>query len=205
MSTLYLARHGQDADNAAGILNGHRDEPLTEAGEAQARQLAFGIKDAGITVSKVFTSPLTRAKRTGEIVADLLAINEVVSLESLIERDFGVMTGKHVSEIKPMCAPEIIETDTVTYFLCPEGAETFPKLLDRAAGALREVKEQSDGQPALVVGHGDLSKMMYAHHYDLPWEAVLTGFHYGNGELLHLGEYDDHSLSHILKLPQHNN
>jgi len=29
---IYVARHGQDRDNSNGILNGHRDEPLTELG-----------------------------------------------------------------------------------------------------------------------------------------------------------------------------
>lgn len=30
MNKIYLVRHGQDKDNADGILNGHRNMPLTE-------------------------------------------------------------------------------------------------------------------------------------------------------------------------------
>jgi broad specificity phosphatase PhoE len=37
MLKLYLARHGQNLDNANGILNGHRDEPLTKKGMEKAR------------------------------------------------------------------------------------------------------------------------------------------------------------------------
>ncbi|HUS26768.1 MAG TPA: histidine phosphatase family protein [Nevskiaceae bacterium] len=40
---LFIARHGQNVDNANGILNGHRDLPLTNVGRKQARQLAKGI------------------------------------------------------------------------------------------------------------------------------------------------------------------
>jgi len=36
---IYLTRHGQDQDNAHGILNGHRNTPLTELGIQQAQQL----------------------------------------------------------------------------------------------------------------------------------------------------------------------
>ena len=36
MLKIYLTRHGQDVDNANGILNGHRDQPLTELGVGQA-------------------------------------------------------------------------------------------------------------------------------------------------------------------------
>ena len=37
---IYIARHGQNQDNAKGVLNGHRDLPLTDLGRAQAVDLA---------------------------------------------------------------------------------------------------------------------------------------------------------------------
>lgn len=40
MSKIYLARHGQDKDNSEGILNGHRDTPLTDIGIMLANVLA---------------------------------------------------------------------------------------------------------------------------------------------------------------------
>lgn len=45
MLTIYLARHGQDEDNANGILNGQRDNPLTKIGREQAAALARKIKE----------------------------------------------------------------------------------------------------------------------------------------------------------------
>lgn len=50
MLKIYIARHGQNEDNANGILNGHRDLPLTSLGERQAYELADGIKDIGLAV-----------------------------------------------------------------------------------------------------------------------------------------------------------
>ena len=44
MLNIYLARYGQNQDNANGILNGHRDLPLTELGIAQAEEVAIKIK-----------------------------------------------------------------------------------------------------------------------------------------------------------------
>ena len=44
MLNVYLARHGQDEDNANGILNGRRDMPLTTLGVNQAKELAEKIK-----------------------------------------------------------------------------------------------------------------------------------------------------------------
>ncbi len=71
MLKIYLARHGQNEDNANGILNGHRDLPLTKIGEAQAIEVAEKIKDAQLVFDHVLCSPLSRAKRTAEIVCEI--------------------------------------------------------------------------------------------------------------------------------------
>lgn len=61
MLKIYLARHGQNEDNANGILNGHRDMPLTETGIAQANEVAEKIKNTGLSFDVVLSSPLNRA------------------------------------------------------------------------------------------------------------------------------------------------
>ena len=69
MLKLYLARHGQNEDNANGVLNGHRDLPLTEKGLEQAAEVAQKIKAAGLVFDHIFTSPLVRASRTAEVIS----------------------------------------------------------------------------------------------------------------------------------------
>ena len=63
---IYIIRHGQTEMNKAGRLQGRRDVPLNENGEKQAEEAA-GIL-SGIEFDHVFSSPLTRAVRTAEIV-----------------------------------------------------------------------------------------------------------------------------------------
>lgn len=72
MLKIYLARHGQDRDNASGILNGHRDEPLTELGLEQAQTLVKEIVTAGLNFDAVYSSPLKRAYVTAETIVDAL-------------------------------------------------------------------------------------------------------------------------------------
>ena len=43
-------RHGQDEDNAVGILNGHRDAPLTKFGRQQVKITAQKLKDNNIDI-----------------------------------------------------------------------------------------------------------------------------------------------------------
>lgn len=197
---LFIARHGQNEDNVNGVLNGRRDLPLTELGREQARQLAAGIKESGIEFDVIFSSPLSRAYETAQIIASKLGAPKPVVLELLIERDFGVMTGKPTAKIKELCGPDILETDTITYFLSPEGAETFPRLLERGHEAIDELQKRAAGKTVLVVCHGDIGKMIYSAAMGKPWLQVLKNFHFGNAELISVEGHE----AHVIKLKQHN-
>lgn len=204
MLKIYLARHGQNLDNVNGILNGHRDEPLTLLGEEQARTTATYIKEAGLTFDAVYSSPLKRALRTAEIITSDLGLVPPKVTQDLIERNFGVMTGYPVSKIEEMCVPEVIKTETVTYFLCPKGAETFPELIERGEKVINYIQANHPEGSVLLVTHGDIGKMIYAAYYHLDWQEVLTSFHFGNCEVLLLSESSPASEAHFFKQLQHN-
>lgn len=204
MLDIYLVRHGQDEDNAAGILNGHRDKPLTQLGIQQAERLATRIQQAEITFNKIYTSPLQRASKTADIIAEKLNLPKPERMDPLIERDFGVMTGQPASEIEARCIPEIIKTDTVTYFLAPQNAETFPELLTRAQKVLRSLRQQYSDGSILLVTHGDFGKMLYAAFYGLSWEDTLRQFHFGNSDLLLLSKSSGVNETHVLRTTQQN-
>ncbi|MFA5870291.1 MAG: histidine phosphatase family protein [Candidatus Paceibacterota bacterium] len=204
MLKIYLARHGQDLDNASGILNGHRDQPLSEKGIEQAKETAEKIKETGIYFDYVYSSPLQRAYKTAEIITNIIGNKKPEPLADLIERDFGVMTGQQQKKIKEMCFPDIIETDTICYFLSPEGSETFPQLVARAKKLLISLKEKYTNGNILLVTHGDFGKMIYATYYNLDWKQVLMMFHFGNSELLELSEDSSAEEIHVFKIQQYN-
>jgi probable phosphoglycerate mutase len=199
MLKIYLARHGQNIHNVNGVLNGHRDEPLTALGIAQAKTTADFIVANKLTFDVIYSSPLKRAHVTAEVIAQALELPQ-----ALIERDFGVMSGRLVSEIALLCTPDIIETDTITYFLSPAEAETFPDLIERGKAVLEEIKSLHSDGSVLLVTHGDIGKMIYAAYYDLAWSDVLVNFHFGNCEVLLLSEDSPAAEAHVFKQEQHN-
>lgn len=204
MLKIYLVRHGQNVDNINGILNGHRDEPLTLLGESQALITANHIKELSLAFSCVYSSPLIRAYKTAEIITDTLKLDKPKILNNLIERDFGVMTGKQTSQIIELCSPDIIQTDTITFFLSPDGAETFPKLIERAKKLFDELDINNKNDSVLLVTHGDIGKMIYASYYNLDWENVLTSFHFGNADILLLSEDSPAEEPYVFKQTQFN-
>jgi probable phosphoglycerate mutase len=258
---IYVARHGQDVDNANGILNGRRDGELTLLGREQAYDVARKMYGAGFRLSPpssssmssscssttvlgaIYSSPLRRARETAEIFAGVLSSSscygdrddgndvvvdddeendedddqrspssctndgarstiEIRILDDLIERDFGIMTGRPTSSILDRCASysvNVLVTDSINYFLDPIDAETFPDLVDRAHRLLAHIRTISSSTPSiLLVTHGDFGKMLYAAYYGLGWEEVLGRFHFGNSEVLLLSNDSPPDGAHVV-------
>jgi len=189
MKKIYIARHGQDEDNANKILNGRRDTPLTNIGIEQASVSADKIKVLNLNLDKIYSSPLQRAFNTAKIIADKLNLPKPEKLDLLIERDFGIMTGKPINSIEKSCSPDIIKSNPIVYFLSPEGAETFEQLIFRAKDLLNWLEQNDKNDSILLLTHGDIGKMIYAEFYNLNWKDVLVDFHFGNSEVLLLDKY----------------
>jgi broad specificity phosphatase PhoE len=145
---LLLARHGQTADNAGGLILGHRDPPLTELGLQQAAELAAAARDAGIAA--VWTSPLARARVTAATVAAATGAPVMVD-EDLVESDRGDWEGRPLAELADS-EPERYRAfrDAAPDFVFPGGES----LADQVARTRRALDRAAAGpQPALIVAH----------------------------------------------------
>ena len=92
---VYLARHGETAWTLSGQYTGLTDLPLTERGERNARRLEERLRELSFT--KVFTSPLQRARRTCEL-AGFGAVAETDP--DLVEWNYGDYEGRRTEEIR---------------------------------------------------------------------------------------------------------
>ena len=94
LPAVYLARHGETAWTISGQHTGVTDLPLTERGERNARRLEERLR--GLSFTKVFTSPLQRARRTCE----LAGFGSVANIDrDLMEWNYGEYEGRRTSEI----------------------------------------------------------------------------------------------------------
>ncbi len=135
-------------------------------------------------MDKIYSSPLKRTYKTAEEIKRIFNLNSIEILDLLIERDFGIMSGKKISEIEKLCSPHILKTKTITYFLEAEGAETFPQTLKRAQKVIKIINDKHQNENILLLTHGDFAKMLYAAYYNIHWKEALSSFHFGNSELL---------------------
>lgn len=195
-----MCRHGQSRANADGLLAGHIDSPLNKVGRQQAAELGKLAKGSGLRFDHVYTSPLVRAKETAKIIAETTGSPKPEVMDDLIERDFGILTGKTYLDI-PKYAKNVFGTNAIGYFLDGESVETFPEALKRAQGVLEKVQTEHKTGRILLVAHGDIGMMLFAAFHKSPWREVLAHFHFGNSELLYLHEDSKHK-PHVFKIDQ---
>jgi probable phosphoglycerate mutase len=154
MRPILIARHGETAWNALGKLQGHTDIALNDTGRDQARALAAGLVDAGITA--VFTSDLSRARETGGIIAAALGLSAPAIDPELRERQFGVFEGLTRAECEAQ--HPAAWRDWVAQIGAPPGAEPRDESVQRLARALARIAA-AEGGTALVVSHGGVMRL----------------------------------------------
>lgn len=152
---IYMIRHGETDWNKQRRLQGQADIPLNAFGRHLAEETAPALKD--IPFSAVYTSPLSRAKETAELV---LAGRDVPMIEEsrIMEMGFG--------EYEGLCCRDegwnIPDPDFRYFFDAPQkyhppkGGESFQQVSDRLESFLKELigDRRLQNETVLVSTHG---------------------------------------------------
>ena len=106
---LYLIRHGQTEYNAAGIVQGWCDSPLTAEGKAGAAQTGNAIAQAQIRFAAAYCSTSPRTAATTQIILQHAQQPHTTPtpLDDLREYHFGSFEGQPSSHIHQTIAQEL--------------------------------------------------------------------------------------------------
>jgi phosphohistidine phosphatase len=88
VTKVYFLRHGK-AESRSEWRGDDDDRPLTAEGEAAMRREAEAIRALDLGLDAIVTSPLARARRTAEIVADGLGLRELLEEDERVAHGFG--------------------------------------------------------------------------------------------------------------------
>ena len=162
MDTLFtVVRHGQTAENLAGILQGWLDTPLDDLGRRQARAVAERLATEHFDL--LFTSDLRRACETAQIIGEQLEINPVL-LPDLREWHLGELEGRPCTELRREY-PEIMNSflvDCIADIPVP-GGESRNAFFARIAKCLDGLAEAHPGRKLLLITHGGVLRAIHRH------------------------------------------
>ncbi|WP_405062191.1 histidine phosphatase family protein [Kribbella sp. NBC_01505] len=151
--SAYLARHGQTEWNRAGRRQGRLDSPLTALGEQQARQNAALLRSADIAA--IFCSPLGRALRTAELIAEVVGL-PVQVVEGLAELDHGEWSGLTSAEIDAGWPGQRVARSAAKYTFQFPGGESYAD----ADVRIEQVLAELDVRAALIVSHEMVGRLL---------------------------------------------
>lgn len=146
---IFIIRHGQTKLNKMAALQGRSDQPLNEQGLLQAEQVGSLLKEWGIVFDKVYSSPLSRAVKTAEIVSG--RETEVCIDDRLIEMDYGPYEG---TDLKKLPSELAYFFSDFVHHPAPEGMEPLQAVVQRMGCFLDELrKKDGDCGNILVSTH----------------------------------------------------
>jgi probable phosphoglycerate mutase len=97
---IFLIRHGQPEQHSGKIFLGQADVPLSERGKREAVGAADRLIEYRARIKRIYTSDLTRAKETAEIIAGQFGGVPVVPDKLFREMAMGSWDGELIEDIK---------------------------------------------------------------------------------------------------------
>ena len=156
---LVLVRHGQSDWNLKNLFTGWRDVGLTEKGIAEAGAAGTRLKAQGLHFDVAFTSGLSRAQRTLDLVLEEMGQTRIPVFkdQALNERDYGDLSGLNKDDARKKWGEEQVHAWRRSYDVAPPGGES---LKDTAARVLpyyiQEILPRVlRGERVIVAAHGN--------------------------------------------------
>ncbi|MEE8106398.1 MAG: histidine phosphatase family protein [Planctomycetota bacterium] len=171
MRELIVVRHGETAQNAAGLFTqGMLAHPLTEIGREEAAAAARLIRSHGWQAERLITSPLRRCMETAEILQVSLGLPAATQDPAFTEIDPGSLTGLSWKEIEA-AHPKLAARPANTWRGFAEfGGESQESMFARVAAGLDAFPNDAR---VLLVTHGGVFKAILAHLLDLSSDYFL--------------------------------
>ena len=181
MNLAIFMRHGQADNNVNRVLVGrHLESHLTEKGQTQVKETAQLLKN--MSISKIYSSPVTRAIETTQIVGEELGLDYEID-DRLYEIDLGKLAGTNYDEVLNKYGNLFLSfymgDDSV---LSNHGVESFTAVKSRVRDLLDQVMVKHDNHNVLLVTHLDPIKAAISYILDLKPESLYK-WHMRNAAL----------------------
>lgn len=153
MPLIGFIRHAPTTWNEAGLIQGHTDTPLSEAGRAQ---LATWAPPAQLLAAEWVCSPLQRCRDT----ARHLAGRSVATDDLLKEMFWGDWQGETLPGLRQRLGEEMTRREALGWDFRPPNGESPRDVAVRLKAFLSKVAERE--QPTVAVTHRGVIRAAFA-------------------------------------------
>ena len=168
---IYLVRHGETEFNRERRLQGHVDSALTDRGRRQAEAMAARLRDVIEDVSgwRIVASPLGRARRTAEILAERLGLSEIALEPRLMEVSWGEWDGRLRADMAKACPA----FGASNWAFDAASGETYATVCERLGEWLSALPPEAERR-IIAVSHGMAGRLLRGLYARLPLDVIKT-------------------------------
>ncbi len=176
MLRIFLIRHGRTA--LEGRYKGQLDLPLAPGGvrdiEGAALALKKILKKEKLELKALYTSDLTRALQSADIIGKILGVKRVTPMGLLRERAFGEWEGMRYDEIEKMYPREFGLWVKDPFANNPVGGESSLAVKRRALASIREIIGRGrDGETLAIVSHSGILRVLLCYFLGMPYKNIF--------------------------------
>ena len=156
---FYVVRHGQAVFNLKRVIGGTLEPNiLTTKGEEQAKILAEKFNN--IKFDEIYSSDLSRAKKTAEIIASTKNL-PIQTSELLRERSWGSLQGKTFKDAQNEYArafkkERTVDGEEALDFTFVRDMESLRSATSRFNKFITNIVQAKQGKTILVISHFDI-------------------------------------------------
>ena len=156
---LILVRHGQSEWNAKNLFTGWKDPGLTDQGVSEAKNAGKLILEQKIEFDVMYTSMLSRAQKTGDIILGILNHKEIpiIKNEALNERHYGSLAGLNKDDARKKWGDEQVHIWRRSFDIPPPDGESLKDTADRVLPYFEAeiMPKVISGSSILIAAHGN--------------------------------------------------
>jgi len=174
MTRLILVRNGQTDWTKQNRIQGMLDIPLNEKGRRQSIELA---KQINIPIDVIFSSQLSRAYETANIITEVLYMkNKVKQVKELNELNQGLWQGLLVEEVRKRYKKIYAKWETHPSTIKPPQGESLNQVSDKVISGLEKIIEKYSSKNICLVTHKIITALIkiYYTHVDIDnlWDIL---------------------------------
>ena len=164
---IFLIRHGETEWNRTHRFQGRSDVPLNQTGRDQGQALALALKDEPIMA--IYSSPLTRALETAQLIKIFHPSVSLFEEAGLIEMDLGQFDGMEAKDWRDQNADFRKAWQENPASVTMPGGESLSDVQDRAVGALYRITGlYPSGSTLLLCSHNFVNLTVLCYALEIP-------------------------------------
>ena len=178
LRNLILVRHGQSEWNSKNLFTGWKDPGLTELGVKEAKNAGKLIANKGILFNLMYTSMLTRAQKTGDLILQEMRHPEITIIknEALNERNYGSLAGLNKDDARKKWGDDQVHIWRRSFDIPPPDGESLKDTAERVLPYFKSeiMPKVIEGSSILIAAHGNSLRSLIMELDSISSEEIVN-------------------------------